>query len=326
MFKALVINEIDGKVRPELTTVDESLLPAGQVLVGTSYSSMNYKDAMILKGIGKLVSAYPHIPGVDACGVVKESSDDRILPGETVLVGGRRFGEVHWGGYSELVKVPGEWVVRLPDAMTAFQSMAFGTAGLSAMLALMSLEEHGLGPERGEVLITGAAGGVGSIAVALLASLGYSVTASTGRMSEARYLRDLGASEVIDRAILEEPAKPLEKERWAACIDNVGGASLGKILSQMKYNGSIAAVGLAGGAGFSANVMPFLLRGANILGIDSVMASRERRSTAWERLAREFPLQLLDATATMIPLEDVPQYADKILGGKVRGRLVVAIG
>ncbi len=326
MFTALVIEESDGKVRSSIQKLPEESLPKGEVTIAASFSTLNYKDGMVLNGIGKLVRTYPHIPGVDVAGTVRESSDRRFSPGDQVLVGGYRFGEIHWGGYSELVRVPGDWVVKLPSGLTLYQAMAFGTAGFSAMMAVDSLEAHGLVPSENEVLVTGAAGGVGSTAVALLAALGYKVAASTGRLEEHEYLRSLGADIVIERSELEGPAsKPLETERWSGCIDNVGGSTLGHVLSQLRRGASIASVGLAAGASFTANVMPFLLRGVNILGIDSVSLDIEKRAHVWQRLADGFPLEQLASMTTEIGLEDLEHYGKEILKGRVKGRLVVNV-
>lgn len=326
MFKALVIDMSENQISSTVKELSEHDLPPGDVTIKSSYSTLNYKDGMILEGIGKLVSSYPHVPGVDVAGIVVDSSDGRFVPGDEVIVGGHRFGEIHWGGYSELVRVPGDWIVKLPSGLSLRQSMAFGTAGLSAMLALIALEKHGLSPSEYEVLVTGAVGGVGSIAVALLASMGYKVAASTGRSSEHDYLVSLGASSVVDRSVFEEASsRPLEKERWSGCIDNVGGSTLGRVLGQMCANASIASVGLAGGSAFSSNVMPFLLRGVNILGIDSVSAPMELRSQAWQRLAESFPVETLESVTSEISLQDLGSYGRDILSGKVKGRVVVRL-
>lgn len=326
MFTALVIEESDGKVVPSIQEVSEDMLPPGEVTIEAHYSTVNYKDGMILNGIGRLVRSYPHIPGVDVSGVVLKSSDARFSPGDEVVVGGYRFGEIRWGGYSELVCVPGDWVLPLPSGLSLYQAMAFGTAGFSAMMAVDALEAHGLEPSESEVLVTGAVGGVGSIAVALLAALGYKVAASTGRPEEHEYLRSLGASAVIERSELEAPVeRPLESERWSGCVDNVGGSTIGHVLSQLRRGASIASVGLAGGSSFSANVMPFLLRGVNILGIDSVSLEIGKRGVIWQRLADVFPLPTLDEMSSEIGLRDVEKYAGEILKGRVKGRLVVNV-
>ncbi len=326
MFTALVIDEVDGKVTSSIKELSEDLLPQGEVTIDASYSTLNYKDGMILNGIGRLVRSYPHIPGVDVSGVVRESTDQRFKAGDKVVVGGYRFGEIHWGGYSQLVRVPADWVVKLPSNLTLFQAMAFGTAGFSAMMAVDALENHGLKPSAYEVLVTGAVGGVGSIAVALLAALGYKVAASTGRPAEHEYLRSLGASTVVERSELEEPvSRPLESERWSGCIDNVGGSTIGHVLSQLRRGASIASVGLAAGSSFTANVMPFLLRGVSILGIDSVSLEIDKRAVLWERLAEIFPLDRLDAMTQEIGLGDLTRYGKEILEGKVKGRVVVNV-
>jgi len=326
MFTALVVDEFDGKVKSSIQELPEEYLPQGEVTIEARYSTLNYKDGMVLNGIGKLVRTYPHIPGVDVAGTVRESSDRRFAPGDEVLVGGYRFGEIHWGGYSELVRVPADWVVKLPSDLSLYQAMAFGTAGFSAMMAVDALEEHGLIPSDNEILVTGAVGGVGSIAVALLSTLGYNVAASTGRPAEHEYLRYLGSTTIIDRSELEGPAsRPLETERWGGCIDNVGGSTIARVLSQLRRGSSIASVGLAAGSSFTANVMPFLLRGVNILGIDSVSLDIGKRSQVWQRLADTFPLELLSDLTTEIGLGDLARYGSEILEGKVKGRLVVNV-
>ncbi len=324
MFTALVLNEVEGKVFSAVKELSDDLLPQGEVTIQSSYSTLNYKDGMVLNGIGKLVRSYPHVPGVDVSGVVIDSSNPQFKPGEEVVVGGYRFGEVHWGGYSQLVRVPAGWVVKMPSGLSLLQAMAFGTAGFSAMMAIDALERHGLVPSDNEVLVTGAVGGVGSIAVALLSALGYKVAASTGRTSEHDYLKSLGATTIIERSELEvPPSRPLESERWSGCIDNVGGSTLGHVISQLRRGASVASVGLAAGASFTANVMPFLLRGVNILGIDSVSLDIETRGKVWNRLARDFPLELLDSMTSEISMTDLQSYGRQILEGKVKGRIVV---
>lgn len=326
MFTALVIDELDGKVVPSIQRLSEDRLPEGEVTIEAQYSTLNYKDGMVLNGIGRLVRNYPHVPGVDVSGVVRDSTDSRFSPGDEVVVGGYRFGEIHWGGYEELVRVPAGWVVALPRGLTLYQAMAFGTAGFSAMMAVNALEAHGLVPSDHEVLVTGAVGGVGSIAVALLHAMGYSVAASTGRPSEHEYLTSLGASTIIERSELEASAtRPLESERWSGCVDNVGGSTIGRVLSQLRSGASIASVGLAAGSAFTANVMPFLLRGVNILGIDSVSLDIEKRAGVWQRLADSFPLDLLEGMSKEISLKDVETYGKEILAGRVKGRLVVNV-
>jgi acrylyl-CoA reductase (NADPH) len=323
-FRALVLHEEGGKVVPRLETLDESRLPPGDVTVAVEYSTLNYKDGMILEGQGRLVRAYPHVPGVDFAGTVLASDSPEFRPGDPVILTGWRVGELHWGGYAERARVPASFLVRRPEGLSAKQAMAIGTAGFTAMLAVIVLERHALKPDAGEVLITGAAGGVGSIAVSLLAALGYRVAASTGRPELRDYLVGLGAAELIDRAALAaKPTRPLDRERWAGVIDAVGGMTLATVLTQLKYRASVAACGLAGGSDLPATVIPFLLRGVNLLGIDSVMCPREERVEAWRRLARDLPLDKLDALTETVPLADVPDLAPRILKGEVRGRIVI---
>ena len=325
-FRALMLHEEGGKVVPRLETVDEARLPPGEVTVAVEYSTLNYKDGMILEGQGRLVRAYPHVPGVDFAGSVLASDSPEFRPGDPVILTGWRVGELHWGGYAERARVPASFLVRRPDGLSARQAMAIGTAGFTAMLAVMALEKHGLKPDVGEVLVTGAAGGVGSIAISLLSKLGYRVAASTGRPELRDYLQGLGAAELIDRAALAaKPARPLDRERWAGAIDAVGGATLATVLTQLKYRASVAACGLAGGSDLPASVIPFLLRGVNLLGIDSVMCPREERIEAWRRLARDLPLDKLEALTQSVPLADVPGLAPRILKGEVRGRIVIEV-
>jgi acrylyl-CoA reductase (NADPH) len=326
-FKALVLDESEGKVSPRIATLDESALPAGDVVVAVHYSDLNYKDGMIVKGIGKLVRNYPHVPGIDFSGVVESSESPAFKPGDEVILTGWRVGEVHWGGYATKAKVKADWLVPLPEGMSLKQAMAIGTAGFTAMLALMALEEHGLKPEnKGEVLVTGASGGVGSIAVALLANLGYRVAAATGSAEAADYLKELGAASIVGREELAAPPKgPLGPERWSGVIENVGGKTLGNVLPSICYWGSCAAVGNASGIEFTTSVLPFLLRGINLLGIDSATCPRERRLIAWPRLARELPLDKLDAMASVVPLSEVPAQAGKILKGEITGRTVIDV-
>ena len=323
-FRALVLHEEGGKVVPRLETLDESRLPPGDVTVAVEYSTLNYKDGMILEGQGRLVRAYPHVPGVDFAGTVLASDSPEFRPGDPVILTGWRVGELHWGGYAERARVPASFLVRRPEGLSAKQAMAIGTAGFTAMLAVIVLERHALKPDAGEVLITGAAGGVGSIAVSLLAALGYRVAASTGRPELRDYLVGLGAAELIDRAALAaKPTRPLDRERWAGVIDAVGGMTLATVLTQLKYRASVAACGLAGGSDLPATVIPFLLRGVNLLGIDSVMCPPDERIEAWRRLARDLPLDKLEAATQTVSLADVPDLAPRILKGEVRGRIVV---
>jgi acrylyl-CoA reductase (NADPH) len=326
MFKALVLTENDGAVSSEITELDESDLPEGDVTLATEYSTLNYKDGMILNGIGRLVRRYPHVPGVDLAGTVEVSDHPDFRPGDQVICTGWRVGEIHWGGFAQKARVKGDWLVKLPAGLTTRQAMAVGTAGLSSMLAVMALEEHGLTPDQAPVLVTGAAGGVGSTAVAILARLGYQVTASTGRAETHGYLRDLGAAELIDRdELAEPPAKPLDTARWAACIDAVGGTTLARVLAQMRPGSSVAAVGNTAGIKLETTVIPFLLRGINLLGIDSVSGPHARRVAAWDRITRDLPLDLLEALTEDAVLADVPRLGNEILKGRVRGRVVVDV-
>ena len=323
-FKALLLEEAEGKVSSRLTTLREDQLPPGEVTVDVAYSTLNYKDGMILKGIGRLVRKYPHVPGVDFSGTVAQSDSADFKPGDKVILTGWRVGESQWGGYAGKARVKASYLVKLPQGLSLKQAMALGTAGFTAMLAVMALEEHGLKPDSGEVLVTGAAGGVGSVAIAVLAALGYAVTASTGRAATHDYLRSLGAKTIIDRAELAKvPTRPLDSERWAGAIDAVGGSTLATILTQLRYHASVAACGLTGGNDIPASVIPFLLRGVNLLGIDSVMCEPGRRRTAWARLAQDLPLQKLDAITETVPLSALPALAERILRGEVRGRVVV---
>lgn len=327
-FRALVMEQqADGSAVAALRDLDEAALPAGDVTVRVEYSTLNYKDGLCLsaKG-GGLVRSYPHVAGIDFAGVVEASSDARYAPGDRVVLTGWRVGEVHWGGYAQKARVKADWLVPLPAALTTRQAMAVGTAGFTAMLAVMALEDHGLTPAKGEVLVTGAAGGVGSVAVALLAALGYSVAAVTGRPETESYLRDLGAARIIPRADLAETVKrPLETETWAGCIDAVGGPMLARVLGQMQHRASVASVGLAGGSNLPATVIPFLLRGVNLLGIDSVLSPNAERSRAWARIAAELPLAKLDAMVQEVGLAELPALGAAILAGGVQGRVVVDV-
>ena len=325
-FQALMLREEDGRIVPRLEAVDEAELPPGEVTVAVEYSTLNYKDAMVLQGIGRLVRNYPHIPGIDFAGAVERSDSPEFKPGDPVILTGWRVGEVHWGGYAEQARVKASWLVRRPQGLSAAQAMAVGTAGFTAMLAVMALERHGLRPGDGEVLVTGAAGGVGSVAIALLSALGHRVAAATGRPEQRDYLIELGADDLVERAALAvKPSRPLDSERWAGAVDAVGGNTLATILTQLKYRASVAACGLAGGSDLPATVIPFLLRGVNLLGIDSVMCPPEERIEAWQRLARELPLDRLERMTGVVPLSRLPGLAPKILQGEVRGRTVVDI-
>ena len=327
-FTCLLLEEgDDGKIRNSIQTLDNDRLPEGDVTVAVKYSTLNYKDGMIVKGIGKLVRNYPHVPGIDFCGVVEESSSPDYKVGDEVILTGWRVGEMHWGGFSTRARVKSEWLVPLPKGLSLQQSMAIGTAGLTAMLAIMTLEEHGLSTDQeGEVLVTGAAGGVGSIAVSILANLGYAVAAGTGREETHAYLKDLGAATIVGREELSEaPRGPLARERWLGVVDNVGGAMLGNVLPAVSYWGTVASVGNAGGIEFNANVLPFLLRGINLCGIDSNTCSKARRMIAWDRLAKDLPMAKLDDAAEVAPLAQLPELAGKILQGQVRGRMLIDV-
>ena len=327
-FRALLVEKDEsGAVSAAVQDLDDARLPTGDVTVAVEYSTLNYKDGLCITGKGGLVRTFPHVPGVDFSGTVEASDDPRYRPGDRVVLTGWRVGEVWWGGYATRAKVKADWLVPLPDEISTRQAMAIGTAGLTAMLAVSALEKAGLSPKHGEVLVTGAAGGVGSVAVAILSRLGYSVAAVTGRPETADYLKGLGADTIVDRADLAEPtAKPLESERWAAAIDNVGGEMLGRVLKQMKYGGSVAAIGLAGGAAVpSFTVVPFLLRGVSLLGIDSVMRPYDRRVDAWQRLATDLPMEKLEDMVSEFGLGDLPELAGAILKGEVRGRTVIDV-
>jgi len=325
-FKALVLHEDAGKVEPRIETIDEAALPAGEVLVAVEYSTLNYKDGMILNGLGRLVRAYPHVPGVDFAGTVERSDSPDYRPGDRVVLTGWRVGEARWGGYAQKARVKAAQLVKLPDGLTAKRAMAIGTAGFTAMLAVRALERQGLAPDQGEVLVTGAGGGVGSVATALLAKLGYAVAGATGRPALKDYLTSLGAATLVERAALAaEPKRPLDSERWAGAIDAVGGTTLATVLTQLKYGASVAACGLAGGSALPTTVIPFLLRGVNLLGIDSVMCPLDRRQEAWARLTRDLPMEKLDAMTETVPLAALPELAGRILKGEVRGRIVVDV-
>jgi len=326
-FRALLSTKNDAdEVITAVTELDDDRLPEGNVTVAVEYSTLNYKDGLCLTGQGGLVRNYPHIPGVDLAGVVEASDDDRYAVGDRVVLNGWRVGEAHWGGYAQRARVAADWLVPLPDGITTRQAMAVGTAGFTSMLAVDALERHAVTPGTGEVLVTGAAGGVGSTAVAILARLGYEVAAVTGRPEQAAYLTGLGASTIVPREELNEPTKrPLESERWIGCVDAVGGAMLGRVLGQMKYGSSVAAVGLAGGNKLETTVIPFLLRGVNLLGIDSVMCPYETRLAAWRRVVTDFPLDKLDAMVEEVGLDALPELGAEILAGRVRGRVVVDV-
>jgi len=328
MVRALMVrkDEESGKTSAAVEEITVDDLPAGEVTVAVEYSTVNYKDGLCIGPGGGLVRNYPHVPGIDFAGTVEASEDDRYKPGDKVVLTGWRVGEVHWGGYAEKARVKADWLVPLPAGLDTRQAMAVGTAGFTAMLAVMALEDHGLTPGNGEVLVTGAAGGVGSVATAILANLGYEVAGVTGRPEQEAYLKGLGATRIVARDEINETTKrPLEAETWVGCVDAVGGAMLARVLGQMKYGASVSAVGLAGGAGLPATVIPFLLRGVNLLGIDSVMQPYENRLRAWERIASDLPMDKLEAMVVPAGLGDLPELGRSILKGGVRGRVVVDV-
>jgi acrylyl-CoA reductase (NADPH) len=324
-FKAIRIDKADKGTTAALTQFDEAELMDGDVTVAVEWSTVNYKDGLAVTGKAPVVRRFPMIAGIDFAGTVLTSSHPDWKPGDKVVSTGWGLGETHLGAYAEKARVKGDWLVRLPDGMSARDAMAIGTAGFTAMLSVLALEKHGVAPKHGPVVVTGAAGGVGSVAIAVLAKLGYHVIASTGRASEADYLRDLGAAEIIDRNELSGAAKPLAKERWAGGIDTVGSTTLANLLSMTKYGGAIAACGLAAGMDLPSSVAPFILRGVCLLGIDSVMCPIEQRKVAWSRLARDLDKSKLAEITHEIGLDDVIATGPKILAGQVRGRLVVKI-
>ncbi|MEC5127353.1 MDR family oxidoreductase [Verrucomicrobiales bacterium BCK34] len=326
-FKAILVEQkSEGEVTASVKDLTESQLPEGNVTVAIDYTTINYKDGLCMKANGGLVRNYPHVPGIDFAGTVESSEDSRYQVGDRVVLTGWGVGERHWGGFSQKARLNADWLVPLPDGLTTKQAMAIGTAGFAAMLAIIALEEHGLKPGQGPVLVTGAAGGVGSIATAVLNHLGYEVAAVTGRPETAEYLTALGAAQIIPREDLNTVSKrPLESTTWAGCVDAVGGEMLARVLGQLNYGSSVAAVGLAGGANLPASVIPFLLRGVNLLGIDSVMQPFEKRLTAWQRLASDLPLEKLESMIQPAVLSDVPQLGSDILKGKVKGRVVVDV-
>ncbi len=329
MFNALMVEKDDesGKTSAAVKRISVDDLPQAEVLVAVDYSTVNYKDGLCIGPGGGLVRRYPHVPGIDFAGTVEESGDDRYKPGDRVVLTGWRVGEAHWGGYAQKARVKADWLVPLPEGLDTRRAMAVGTAGLTAMLAVMALEDHGLAPGHGPVLVTGAAGGVGSVATAILAHLGHEVAAVTGRPEQEAYLRGLGASRIVPREeFAEATRKPLESEVWAGCVDAVAGVMLGRVLKQMKYGTSVAAIGLAGGAAIEgALITPFILRGVNLLGIDSVMQPFDRRERAWGRIARDLPMDKLETMIEPATLADLPRLGADILKGRVRGRVVVDV-
>ncbi len=325
MFRALLLEKNEAGFRAAVQTLDDERLPAGDVLLQIEYSTLNYKDALAITNKSPVVRLWPMVAGIDGAGTVLESSHPAWKTGDRVIHNGWGLGETRWGCLAGLARLPGDGLVRLPPAFSTRQAMAIGTAGYTAMLCVLALERHGVAAGSGEVLVTGATGGVGSVAVALLARLGHSVVAATGKPAEADYLKRLGAAIVIDRAELAVPGKPLQKERWAGVVDAVGSTTLANALAQTRYGGTVAACGLAGGTDLPSSVMPFILRGVTLAGVDSVMAPLALRQAAWERLARDLDPALLDSMVEEIALEEAPARAADLMAGKVRGRLVVRI-
>ena len=326
-FRALVLSQgPDRKVNGAVETLDESRLPAGDVTVAVEYSTLNYKDGLVLTSGGGLVKSWPHVGGIDLAGTVEASSNASFKPGDKVVLNGWRVGELHWGGYATKARVKGDWLIKLPASLSTKRAMAIGTAGYTSMLCVLALQRHGVRPESGEVLVTGAAGGVGSIAVTILARLGYQVVAATGRPQEDDYLRSLGAATILDRKELTEaPDRPLLSERYAGVVDTVSGVMFARALAQVNYGGAAAVCGLAGGAAFPGSILPFILRGVTVYGIDSVMLPKGPREEAWRRLGSDLPLDKLDSTVSEAGLADLPALAPKILKGEIRGRVVIDV-
>ena len=333
-WPALMLTESDQTVRADLVNINDEMLaerlPNGDVTILTEFSSFNYKDGMVIKGQGKLVRQYPHIPGIDLIGWVVDSAHDDIKKGDTVILTGWHVGERYWGGFAGRARVNGDWLVSITPAMrrsglTAERAMIFGTAGFTAMLAVMALEQNNIAPESGPILVTGAGGGVGSCAVMLLNRLGYQVVAATGRAELGPWLRDMGASDIITREELLLPAKPLESERWAGMVDTVGGPILANALASMRYDGTVAACGLTAGVALHTTVIPFLLRGVRLIGIDSVMHAQRRRRNIWQRLAELIDPERMDRIVERAGLSDLPALADRILAGDLRGRYVINV-
>ncbi len=325
MFNAIVIDKADDKLTCGLQQLDESALPEGEVLINVAYSTLNYKDALAITGSSPIARIFPLVPGIDLAGTVRESSSADWKAGDKVVLNGWGVGEGHWGGLAQVARLKGDWLVPLPSAFTAKQAMAIGTAGYTAALCVDTLIKAGVTPDQGEVLVTGATGGVGSVAVALLKKAGFTVAGSTGKASEADYLKALGADSVIDRTELSEKGRPLAKERWAGVVDSVGSYTLVNAIAATKYGGAVAACGLAQGFDLPGTVMPFILRGVRLLGVDSVMCPKGPRLAAWERLARDLDPAALDLIATEVGLSEAIGTAADLLAGKVRGRVVVDV-
>ena len=325
MFKGILIEKDESGYRASLTDLDEAGLPEGDVTVRVSHSTLNYKDALAITGKGPVVRKFPMVPGIDLAGTVEHSTHPDYKTGEAVILNGWGVGETHWGGLAQKARMNGNWLVPLPGQFTPQQAMAIGTAGYTAMLCVLTLERHGVTPAHGEILVTGAAGGVGSIAMAVLTRLGFNVVAVSGRPSEADYLKSLGAVEVLDRAMFAAPSKPLGKERWAGAVDVVGSHTLANVCATTKYGGVVTACGLAGGMDFPATVAPFILRGVTLAGIDSVMCPRRERLEAWRRLGSDLDISKLTAISNEVGLSEVMPLAGQLLNGEVRGRVVVDV-
>ena len=325
MFKAILVEKDEAGYRAGVRELDDSALPEGDVTVRVAYSCLNYKDGLAITGKGPVVRKFPLVAGIDLAGTVEASSHPGIAVGDAVVLNGWGVGEGHWGGLAQRARLRGDWLIPLPGAFTPRQAMAIGTAGYTAMLCVMALERHGVTPAQGEVLVTGANGGVGSVAIALLAKLGYTVVASTGRLDEAGFLKSLGAAEVIDRAPFSAPGRPLAKERWAGAVDTVGSHTLANVCASMRYRGTVAACGLAQGMDLPATVAPFILRGVTLAGVDSVMCPRAERIEAWNRLARDLDMSKLDLITHEIGLAEAIPTAAALLAGQVRGRVVVDV-
>ncbi|CAM4516265.1 putative YhdH/YhfP family quinone oxidoreductase [Paenibacillus endophyticus] len=325
-FKALVIDHIDGKVAAGIKRLEVKDLPEGELLIRVAYSSVNYKDALACKAGGGVVKSYPFVPGIDLAGTIVASEDDGFRPGEQIIVTGYGLGVIHYGGYSEYARVPAEWAVKLPENLTMKEAMILGTAGFTAGLSVYELQQSGIRPEDGPILVTGATGGVGSVAAAIAAKLGYEVAASTGKADKSGYLRELGVKRILAREELGAGAKKaLDKQRWAGAIDCVGGETLAALLSQMKYGGVVAASGLTGGSGLPATVFPFIIRAVRLIGIDSVMAGMDKRLKVWELLAGEYKPSVLGELFTEIGLEQVSAHVDALLAGRSSGRVIIKL-
>lgn len=325
MFKGILIEKDEQGYRSTVKSIEDSVLPEGDVTIKVAYSTLNYKDALAITGKGPVVRSFPMIPGIDLVGTVEESSNEKFKVGDNVLLNGYGVGENHCGGLAEKARLKSEWLIPLPAAFSARQAMSIGTAGYTAMLCVIALEKNGITPDKGDILVTGANGGVGSFAITILAKLGYTVVASTGRLEESEYLKKLGATEIIDRSTLTEPGRPLAKERWAAAIDSAGSHTLANVCASLKYGGVVAACGLAQGMDLPTTVMPFILRGVTLAGIDSVMRPTADRIEAWERLATILEPAVFDDIAKEITLDETIETAEQLISGKVRGRVVVNI-